>query len=515
MAATTLASVLAQSAERFGGRTALIDDEGELGYAELHTQAEDWARRLKAIGVRRGQRVALLLAKNRSMVLAIYACAQLGAVFVPINLAFRDAQCRYLIEDCQASVVLTTAEVRRVRSNLEVAAPQVEVDSWLVDSSPASSSADSGREIEVVSPTDLAALLYTSGSTGQPKGVMLSHQNLVAGARIVCLYLGLSEDDRLLAALPFSFDYGLNQLFAAIHCGAAVRLIEFTFGNQLVTCLHADAITCLAGVPTLWGILATATPSFKEACGSLRLMTNSGGALASDVLDALCHAQPRANFILMYGLTEAFRSTFVPANRLQDHRNSMGWPIPETEIFLVDASDRICTPGEQGMLVHAGPTVAQGYWGNPSATAQVFRPDPRPGRDAVVVYSGDFAVQSADGSFQFRGRKDALIKSSGHRVSPTEVEAALLTHDCVAQAAVIGLPDSLLGQRIHAICVAKPSVDSVDELELLRWTAKQLAPYQVPREVEWVERLPITAHGKIDYSRLREQRVIQEGENVR
>lgn len=533
MTAKTLAQLLFDTAAQNPQRVAVIDAEGASTYAQLASAVRVWAKALIQVGVQPGDRVALLLPKQRAQVVGIYACALVGAVFVPVNRQLQGGQMRYILDHAQAAFVLTQADVLR-RARLEPGAEQVilvEDLPSLVETSAAETENITAAAVmdfaSIAHADDLAVLLYTSGSTGKPKGVMLSHANCVAGARIVCGYLELTADDRLMAALPFSFDYGLNQLFCAVFSGASVRLLEFVFANQILECLQQDRCTVLAGVPTLWNLVATTTASFAEVLPQLRLLTNSGGALPVKTIDALRRAQPQADLILMYGLTEAFRSTYVPAAELTTHMQSIGWPIPESEVFLVDENDQLCPIGKRGMLVHAGPTVAMGYWNNAEASARVFRPDPRqphPTDESAstspnqvhsagarrVVYSGDYAVQDADGSFRFLGRRDTLIKSSGYRVSPTEVEAALLRHPAVAQVAVIGIDDPMLGQRVHAICVAATTacgdVDPQDlfqlDREVIQTAALHLAAYQTPRQIEWVPALPLTVNGKVDYTSL-------------
>ncbi len=497
---STLADVLAHAEAEWAQRPAVADGLQEQNFAEFYQSTMQLAGALLDSGVKPGDRVGLLLKKNISLARSIFACACIGAIFIPLNQQLKAPQIRYILDDAGASFLICQ---RDVLERLQLKAGQEvplfieqmenEKNEWVQVALPATQS------------SDLAALLFTSGSTGNPKGVMLSQQNLLAGARIVCEYLELNAEDRLLAALPFSFDYGLNQLLAGVYCGARVRLLEFTFGIQIVQCLEQERISCLAGVPTLWGILTTATPKFcAQTLPQLRLMTNSGGALDLQTIDRLRQAQPTADLILMYGLTEAFRSTYVPAEQLATHLDSIGWAIPETEIFLVDENNQTCAIGGKGMLVHSGPTVALGYWNNPDATAKVFRPDPRsPDGVGTVVYSGDYAIQQEDGSFRFLGRKDTLIKSSGFRISPTEVEQVLLAHSVVQSAAVIGLPDPLLGQRIHAICVGGTDEETA---ALLRFAAQSLASHQLPRSVEWVTKLPTTSHGKVDYTRLVKER---------
>ena len=305
---------------------------------------------------------------------------------------------------------------------------------------------------------DLAAILYTSGSTGSPKGVMLSHRNLLAGARIVRTYLEITGKDRILSLLPFSFDYGLNQLLTAVEQGATTVISTFRLGDEIVRDLRDHAITGLAGVPTIWAILTKAAPSLaKTPLPHLRYITNSGGRVPQETVKALREKLPDTKIYLMYGLTEAFRSTFLPPDEIDRRPTSIGKAIPECEIFIVTAEGQRAKPGEPGILVHRGPTVSLGYWNRPEDTAKVLRPHPFiPATlgGETVCYSGDLAVEDEDGFFSFVARNDAMIKSSGYRISPTEVEESLMSTGLFQQVAVIGLPDPFAGEKVHAVATA-------------------------------------------------------------
>jgi acyl-CoA synthetase (AMP-forming)/AMP-acid ligase II len=355
---------------------------------------------------------------------------------------------------------------------------------------------------------DLAAILYTSGSTGRPKGVMVSHRNLLAGARIVRTYLGITPEERILSILPFSFDYGLNQLLTAVEQGATTVILTFRFGDEIVRALRDHKITALAGVPTIWAILTKAAPLLhKAALPDLRYITNSGGAVPSQTVADLRRMLPQTNVFLMYGLTEAFRSTYLPPEELDRRPTSIGKAIPECEIFIVTEDGRRVRPGEPGILVHRGPTVSLGYWNRPEETARVLRQNPFRPRDEggdIVCYSGDLAVEDEDGFFSFIGRNDAMIKSSGYRISPSEVEEAIMSTGRFRQVAVIGLPDDFAGQKLHAVAVAlEPDVNAASVLQAV---AGMLAAYMVPRGLELVEALPVTPNGKVDYRQLVRER---------
>src|SRR4029077_156589 len=300
---------------------------------------------------------------------------------------------------------------------------------------------------------DLAAILYTSGSTGKPKGVMLSHANIMAGSTIVSTYLGITSTERILAVLPFSFDAGMNQLMTAFQQGGTIVLINFVFAREVVQLLLKERITGLAGVPTLWSLLAQPNSTLhKQPLPDLRYITNTGGAMPQTVLAILRKALPTTKIFLMYGLTEAFRSTYLPPSEVDRRPTSMGKAIPDTEILVLNENGQLCKPGEIGELVHRGPTVSMGYWGRPEDTNKALRPNPllppELGYCEKVCYSGDLAKMDEDGFLYFMGRRDAMIKSSGFRISPTEVEEALFQSGSLQLAAVIGISDEMLGQSI-------------------------------------------------------------------
>ena len=354
---------------------------------------------------------------------------------------------------------------------------------------------------------DLAAILYTSGSTGKPKGVMLAHCQVMAGASIVSEYLQISESERILALLPFSFDAGLNQLMTAFQQGATLVLKSFVFAREVVQTLLSERITGLAGVPTLWSLLAQPSSTLtKQPLPHLRYITNTGGVMPQTVLAVLRGALPTTKVFLMYGLTEAFRSTYLPPDELDRRPTSIGKAIPNTEILVVDEHGQLCAPGEVGELVHRGPTVSLGYWGAPDLTARVLRPNPmrltEVGDLERVCYSGDYVTMDAEGFLYFVGRRDTMIKTSGFRVSPTEVEEVLFQTGLVAGAAVIGVPDEILGQSIKAFVCGRDG-DRVDLDRLREFCASKMPRHMVPRAIEVVEELPTTPSGKVDYPALR------------
>ncbi|PTM61013.1 acyl-CoA ligase (AMP-forming) (exosortase A-associated) [Phreatobacter oligotrophus] len=476
---------------------AVVDGARSATYGELHAAARHLARRFLAAGLERGDRVAVVLPKSLEECAAIFAVAMAGGVVVPVNVLLKPAQVRHIVADCAARIVLTRdeqlGELRDAFAGL---------DTVLLTTD--------GADAAELTPDlplprggigeDLAAILYTSGSTGRPKGVMLSHRNLLAGTRIVRTYLGITAEDRILSILPFSFDYGLNQLLTSVEQGARIVLLTFQFGADIVKAIVAHGITGLAGVPTIWAILTRATPMLaKTPLPTLRYITNSGGAVPSETVSRLRILLPETRIFLMYGLTEAFRSTYLPPEEIDRRPTSIGKAIPECEMLVVTADGRRAKPGEAGILVHRGPTVSLGYWNRPDATAEVLRPHPfRPATEGgeTVCFSGDLVTEDEEGFLYFVARNDAMIKSSGHRISPTEVEECLMAMGHFQQVAVIGLPDPFAGQKVHAVAVA---IREVDIAAVMQAAAEQLPPYMVPRALELVERLPVTPNGKVDY----------------
>lgn len=499
-------------------RIAVSHAGADLAYSEFARTVDRYAAALQAIGLRRGERVAVLLPKGAAECCAVFAPSRADGVLVPVHIALKPQQIRHILADCGVRILLTNAALAEpllpalagldsLAAILSLDGPPVSTDSpkpIIALDDVAGGPLPAARSIG----EDLAAILYTSGSTGLPKGVMLSHSNMLAGTRIVRTYLGITREERILSVLPFSFDYGLNQLLTAVEQGACLVPLTFRLGDQIVTALRKERITGFAGVPSIWAILTRASPSFaKTPLPDLRYITNSGGAVPSDTVRRLRETLTGTQIFLMYGLTEAFRSTYLPPDELDRRPTSIGKAIPECEILVIDSDGTPVPPGTPGILVHRGPTVSLGYWNRPEDTARVIRPNPvRPTDEGgdKVCFSGDLVVQDDDGFFYFVGRDDAMIKSTGYRVSPTEVEEVLMSSGMFAHVAVIGLPDPMSGQRVHAVAVAARG--EIDTNEVLASCAMSLAPYMVPREIELVDRLPTNPNGKVDYKALVRER---------
>ena len=470
------------------------DRHGVMTYAELEAEVARMAGWLAGFGFERGARVASWLPKTRTACLMPLAAARAGLVHVPVNPALKRAQVAHILADSGASLLLTQA------ARLATLAPG---DFPMGCATADEGDVRDGAELvkSTCDPNDLAAILYTSGSTGRPKGVMLSHANLWLGAISVAHYLKLAPDDRVLGVLPLSFDYGQNQLFSTWAAGASVWPLDFLTAKDVVRAVERHDITTLAGVPPMWTQVLEAAWRGDVAARLLRL-TNSGGALMPRMVRALRERFPNALLYPMYGLTEAFRSTYLPPGLVDAHPDSMGRAIPFAEVMVVRTDGSRADAGEPGELVHAGPLVAQGYWQDAERTAERFRPAPDfSDSGGMAVWSGDTVVEGEDGLLRFVGRDDEMIKSSGNRISPTEIEEAVLAGGEVREAAAFGVADTRLGQ---AILVVASAADRQAAEEALRTRLRRDLPaFMQPRDYVWRDELPRNANGKLDRARLK------------
>jgi acyl-CoA ligase (AMP-forming) (exosortase A-associated) len=511
--------MLWNSASRLPDKEALVDKETRLTFQAAAKNVAGLADGLGQAGLRRGDRVGIYLENSVLQSLAIFAVSKAGGVFIPINSLLFPQQVAHIARDCGMRVLITTegrltalsSALNDVQS-LDFAlvageAASAEIHRPVYELTPLFDSTGSQSQREVAIGKDLAAILYTSGSTGKPKGVMLSHEQIIAGSSIVADYLGISSADRIIGVLPLSFDAGLNQLMTAIQKGGTYVPMTFVFAREIVKVLLAEQITGMAGVPTLWSLMAQPSSSFsREPLPDLRYITNTGGRMPQTVLATLRQMLPSTKIFLMYGLTEAFRSTYLAPEELDQHPTSMGKAIPNTEILVVNEQGQPCKPGEVGELVHRGPTVSMGYWGQPELTAKVLKPHPFIApelRDTErVCYSGDLVTVDEDGFLYFVGRRDNMIKSSGFRISPTEVEEVLFQSGTLREAAVVGIPDGTLGDVIKAYVVPRDGA-SIDQDVLLAFCAEKMPRYMVPKMIQIMQSLPKAPNGKVDYPALR------------
>lgn len=493
---------------------ALYQKETQLSYHQLSRQVEDFAASIQSQGLQRDSRVAIYLPKQFETVVSFYAVSLAGGIFVPVNPLLKPPQVKYILDDCQVSILITSlARYRQLASSLDQLTQLKTVIltdcdeatlpagciAWQSLSEPATKLPDYSLFPPRIS-HDIAAILYTSGSTGNPKGVVLSHNNLIAGAKSVAEYLNNCSQDKLLAVLPFSFDYGLSQLTTAFLSGASVVLMEYLFPKDIIRAIASHQITGLAAVPPLWIQLAELDwPA--ESQRSLRYITNSGGAMPQATLTKLVDKLPATKPFLMYGLTEAFRSTYLEPDEINKRPTSMGKAIPDAEILVINSEGQLCKAGEKGELVHRGPHVAMGYWNAPEKTAARFKPLPRTISggliEEIAVWSGDTVTRDEEGYLYFIGREDDMIKSSGYRISPSEIEDCLYQHHAVKEVVALGLPHPTLGQAV-ALLIMPDNNTTFDRQLIIKYCHKQLPNFMQPKAIELVRDIPRNPNGKIN-----------------
>ncbi|KIO48824.1 acyl-CoA ligase (AMP-forming), exosortase A system-associated [Nitrosospira sp. NpAV] len=501
-----------KSADHFPDKEALVYQGKRMGYAALAKMVDSAGKAMLALGLDRGERVAVYLEKRTETVAALFGATSAGGVFVPVNPLLKPEQVVYILRDCNVRILVTSAD--RLKSLAPVLSqchdlhtvmmvgpaaiapviPGLNVLSW-DEALAASKHAKAHHSID----SDMAAILYTSGSTGKPKGVVLSHRNLVAGATSVAQYLNNHPEDRILSVLPLSFDYGLSQLTTAFHVGATSVLMNYLLPRDIIEAIEKERITGLAAVPPLWIQLAQLN---WPANILLRYITNSGGAMPGATLDLLRGKFPNTQVFLMYGLTEAFRSTFLSPEEVDRRPDSIGKAIPNAEVLVLREDGSLCAAGEPGELVHRGALVSMGYWNDREKTAERFKPIPTCQSGLTIpelaVWSGDTVRMDEEGFLYFIGRRDEMIKTSGYRVSPTEVEEVIYATELVGEAAAIGIPHPVLGQAIILIVTSRKDT-KLDPDALLAACKLHLPAFMMPTRIEVREgNLPRNPNGKID-----------------
>jgi acyl-CoA ligase (AMP-forming) (exosortase A-associated) len=518
MEATLLHELVTIAAAHAPDATALTHGGRSIDYGTFGQSVIDIASSLRMLDLTRGGRVAVYLDKRLEAVVAMFGAAAAGGVFVPLNPILKPLQVQYVLRDCAAQVLVTSSDrlalLEHVLQDCNDLRHVLVVDADTAEPMPArpyathlwkdlqGAAATGHRVIDV----DMAAILYTSGSTGQPKGVVLSHRNLVAGAKSVASYLENHSRDVLLAVLPLSFDAGFSQLTTAFHAGARVVLLNYLLPKDVLNALIRERVTGITAVPPLY-LQLTQLPWPEDVDTHLRYFANTGGRMPLETLRALRSRLPKSKPYLMYGLTEAFRSTFLPPDEVDRRPDSIGKAIPNAEILVLREDGTECGADEPGELVHRGALVGMGYWNDAEKTDERYRP--LPGREGglklpeVAVFSGDLVRKDSEGFLYFIGRRDDMIKTSGYRVSPTEIEEVLYETQLVGEAAAFGVAHPMLGQSIVVIVTPKGD-GTVDTAALLAACRERLPAYMVPGKVDVRSGpLPRNPNGKIDRKQLR------------
>jgi long-chain acyl-CoA synthetase len=492
------------SADRLPDKVALIGDGQRLTYAEVEAQANRLANALLAQGLQRGDRVVLFLPNCLELAIAIFAVLKAGGVFVPLNPSTKSDKCAYILNNCQARVLITsgrqadlaqqlTQQVSSLKTIILTSPPAETSTGNVLNYTAIQGDYKSHKPPKVNIDLDLACLIYTSGSTGDPKGVMSDHSNVVFAASSIIEYLGNVESDIIIGLLPLSFDYGLYQLLMVFKFGGTLVLEKgFTYPAAILKRMEQERVTGFPGVPTIYAMLLKMDLSAYDL-SSLRYLTNTAAALPSSHILQIRAKFPWATLFSMYGLTETKRTLYLPPDQLDKRPDSVGIAIPGTEVWIEDEQGQRLGCSQVGELVVRGRHVMRGYWGNPQASAARFRPGLMPGER--LCYTGDLFRMDEEGFMYFVSRQDDMIKSRGEKVAPKEVENALYGLPGVREAAVIGVADPVLGQVVKAFVVQEG--DELTPADILRYCRAHLEDFMVPKLVELCVQLPKTSSGKI------------------
>jgi long-chain acyl-CoA synthetase len=500
-----LQDTLLATAARYPDRTALIAGDVRMNYREVTNYACRLAHALHTRGVRRGDRVAIFMDNTWQCALSIYGVLLAGGVFVVVNAQTKPDKLAFILRDSDTRVLLSETNLIRVfnpatvqlpalhilcAGNIEALSTDLESLDQVLSDMPTTPPAQSAIAL------DLASLIYTSGSTGEPKGVMHTHQSMLFALQSLVEYLRLDETDRLLCVLPLAFDYGLYQWLMTVYTGAALVLERsFAYPAQVLNVLETEGVTVFPGVPTIFAMLLAAHERQPLCFTTVRRVTNTAAALPANFNTRLREIFPDANIYRMYGLTECKRVSYLPPEQIEQKPESVGIAIPGTEVMVLDDAGQPVKPGEVGTLYVRGPHVMLGYWNQPEKSAHMLKSGALPGERLLCTH--DLFTVDGDGYLYFIGRTDDIIKSRGEKISPLEVETVLYGIQGIREAAVLGIPDDLLGQAVIAF-VSVMEQDSLSEGQIRKLCGDKLEAFMVPKHVTILPELPKSANNKTD-----------------
>jgi len=512
---------LSLNAKEFPNKAAIIYNEEKWVYRDIDIATNKLAILLTNLGICRHDRVVVFLDNSPETVIAIYGILKVGAIFIVLNSTLKSNKLNYILKDSGAVTIITHTnksevvrralqEESKVRNIIWVGNKKkipiifkIKSVHWdeIFNERDISSFNNNVRIID----QDLATLIYTSGSTGEPKGVISTHFNMISAAKSIIQYLENTSDDIILNVLPLSFDYGLYQIIMAFIFGGTVVLEKsFLFSDKLLKIIENEKVTGFPIVPTILALLLRLKNLNKYNLNSLRYMTNTGAALPVAHIKTIRKLLPHVKFYSMYGLTECKRVSYMPPEELDKRPDSVGIPMPNCEVFILDEKGKEVSPGEIGELVVRGSNVMLGYWNSPELTTEVYRDGVY--RGEKLLFTGDLFRKDKDGFLYFVGRKDDMIKTKGERVSPKEIENEICKIPGVNEVAVIGLPDEILGQAIKAFVVVENGI-SLTKNDILKHCSKYLEPFMVPKYIEFIDALPKTSNGKIDKKALANNKI--------
>lgn len=488
------------SADRVPAKLALVTDRGRWSYGQLELAANRFANHLRENGIRRHARVVIKLENGFESAAAILGTLKAGAVFVPVNATIKAEKLAYVLDDCSADFLVSDAEARSTQGPTLTARMGVGKSNTSWPLSQVLGAGDGSRPPKQAIDVDLASLIYTSGSTGVPKGVMVTHLSMLTALRSITSYLGMNEDDVVLNALPFSFDYGLYQFLMTTALGGTLVLHNsLHYPVRLLELAQKEGVTGLPITPTIAALLLQIDLS-RYPLPRLRYITSTAAAMPVEYIRKLRKVYEHAKLFSMYGLTECKRACYLPPDQIDKRPGSVGKAIPNTEVYIVsEEGERITRPGIVGELVIRGAHVMSGYWNAPEETAQVLRPGPLPGER--VLHTGDLFRYDEEGFLYWVGRRDDIIKSRGEKVSPREVEEVIAAMPGVAAVVVVGEPDPVLGSAIKA-CVVPSDGAELTATSVLRYCASRLEDFMIPKTVQITTEMPILGNGKVDRRQL-------------
>jgi len=493
-------SLLTHSAERRPDSTVLVAGGVRTSYEQMHAKASSLARALRELGVKRGERVAIALENSAEYIAAHFGVLMAGAASVPVYHGLPPASFARITADCAPAAVISRPLFFRNLMKASgapngtrhiIAGPVSDNDRAIgavsfeecLASPPSSADGARGQD-------DLATIIYTSGTTGDPKGVMLSHRNLMANTSSIVSYLDLTAGDSVMAVLPFYYSYGNSILLTHVMQGARVVADNrFMYPNKVLEAIAAEQVTGFAGVPSTFAILCHRTSFRNMSFPALRYMTQAGGAMPHEMAFELLKTVPHAKIYIMYGQTEASaRLSYLPPEDIYRKAGSVGTAIPGVRLEVLSEDGTPVKPGETGEIIASGDNIMMGYWGRPAETEAVLKDG--------KLRTGDMATVDEDGYIYIMSRKTDIIKSGAHRIAPREIEEALLKDPDVFEAAVVGRPDQILGEAICAFVVLKDDRTSTAEA-LMRLCRANLPPYKVPKEIFFMKSLPRTENMKV------------------
>lgn len=505
MSSRNLYEVLAETASLHPYAPAIEHGQTTVTYAALLTQVNELRDKLLARGIQPGDRVAVMVGRDTVEPALLFALSACRAVFASLNRLWKPAQVAYALRYLRPTFFVTGKAMAAQMANCEDSATPpggiIVMEDLLAIAPPA---------IRLTPPTpsvlDLGAIIFTSGSSGQPKGVMHSNASLLRWTESTVRYLGNRPGDRVLAILPLAFGYGLNQLLCMVHCGGCYRISQSVLMGDVIKELAANAVTGLAGIPNFWRDFTRALPNLgiDPAAFSLRYVTNAGGHCPASVLAEVRSQIEQTDVYLMYGTTETLRSAYLPPHLFDSKMGAIGVPVPGAQVLLVNGEGRPCRHGEIGEIVHRGPTVAEGYFGAQGQHCDRFRPAPEWLSDAQkgekVCFTGDLARQDDDGILWFESRRDRQLKVNGFRISPTEIEDVTKQLGFVDDAVAVCIKSDDKPETIHLAVAVRADAEPPAEDEITRFLRARVANYMVPAKVHfWTESFPRTANGKTDY----------------